>query len=267
MLDRREGNRYGGGRLLGLDENESHNKGRRVSFSMEDNRKEYLSQSLETGDICATSLEDDEDYTSDGEDGDEQDWGRREPTIICRHLDHVNMLGLNKTTLRLRVLINWLITSLLQLKLSGVGREDEANLVHIYGPKIKYERGAAVAFNIRDRNKGLINPEIVQKVAEKEGISLGIGFLSRIRILDNSKNHHGPLHLEEASLCKPMENGRQGGKGRKGGFVRVEVVTASLSFLTNFEDVYKLWAFIAKFLNPSFIQEGGLPTVEEGSET
>ncbi|KAI9088659.1 hypothetical protein K1719_029773 [Acacia pycnantha] len=267
LLDRREGNRYGGSRFLGLDENESYNKGGRVSFSMEDNHKEYISQSMEPGDICATSLEDDEEYTSDGEDGDEQDWGRREPNILCQHLDHVNMLGLNKTTLRHRVLINWLVTSLLQLKLLGVDREDKANLVHIYGPKIKYERGAAVAFNIRDRNRGLINPEIVQKLAEKEGISLGIGFLSHIRILDNSRNHHGPLHLEEVSLCKPMENGRQDGKGGKSGFVRVEVVTASLSFLTNFEDVYKLWAFVAKFLNPSFIQEGGLPTVEEGSET
>ncbi|XP_028790944.1 uncharacterized protein LOC114746828 [Neltuma alba] len=267
LLDRREGNRYAGGRFFGLDENESYNKGRRVSFSMEDNRKEYHSHTLETGDICAISLEDDEEYTSDGEDGDEQDWGRREPNIICRHLDHVNMLGLNKTTLRLRVLINWLVTSLLQLKLPGIDREDKANLVHIYGPKIKYERGAAVAFNIRDGKRGLINPEVVQKLAEKEGISVGIGFLSHIRILDNSRNHQGPLDLEETSLCRPMENGRQDGKGRKGGFVRVEVVTASLSFLTNFEDVYKLWAFVAKFLNPSFIHEGGLSTVEEGSET
>ncbi|XP_054823901.1 uncharacterized protein LOC129321933 [Prosopis cineraria] len=266
LLDRREGNRYGGGRFFGLEENESYNKGRRVSFSMEDNRKEYLSHTSETGDICATSLDDDEQYTSDGEDGDEQDWGRREPNIICRHLDHVNMLGLNKTTLRLRVLINWLVTSLLQLKLPGVDREDKANLVHIYGPKIKYERGAAVAFNIRDRKRGLINPEIVQKLAEKEGISLGLGFLSHIRILDNSRNRHGALNREETSLCRPMENGCRDGKGGKGGFVRVEVVTASLSFLTNFEDVYKLWAFVAKFLNPSFIQEAGLPAVEEGPE-
>ncbi|KAK4262243.1 hypothetical protein QN277_027825 [Acacia crassicarpa] len=263
LLDRREGNRFGGGRLFGLEENESCNKGRRVSFSMEDNRKEYLSHTLEPGDICATSLED-EEYTSDGEYGDVQDWGRREPDIVCRHLDHINMLGLNKTTLRLRFLINWLVTSLLQLKLPGLDGEDKANLVHIYGPKIKYERGAAVAFNVRDRNRGLINPEIVQKLAEKEGISLGIGFLSHIRILDNSRHHRGPLNLEDTTLCRPMENGCRDGKG---GFVRLEVVTASLGFLTNFEDVYKLWAFVAKFLNPSFIREDSLPAVQEGAET
>lgn len=57
-----------------------------------------------------------------------------------------------------------------------------------------------------------------------------------------------------------------GGKRGGGGYVRFEVVTASLSFLTNFEDVYKLWAFVAKFLNPSFSREGTLPTVVEDEE-
>ncbi|KAK7309239.1 hypothetical protein RJT34_05803 [Clitoria ternatea] len=264
LLGRREGNRYGGGgRFFGLEENEPNSKGRRVSFSMEDNQKEYLSHSLEPGDISATSLDDGE-VTSDGEYGDGQDWGRREPEISCRNLDHVNMLGLNKTTFRLRFLVNWLVTSLLQLKLSVSDGDDKVNLVHIYGPKIKYERGAAVAFNIWDKTKGLINPEIVQKLAEKEGISLGIGFLSHIRILDNSRQHRGALNVEDTTLCKPMENGWRDGKG---GFVRLEVVTASLGFLTNFEDVYKLWAFVAKFLNPVFIQEADLPTVQDGSET
>ena len=122
-----------------------------------------------------------------------------------------------------------------------------------------------MAFNVRDKNRGLINPEIVQKLAEREGISLGIGFLSHIRILDSPRQQRGALNLEDTTLCKPMENGRHDGKS---GFIRVEVVTASLSFLTNFEDVYKLWAFVAKFLNPAFIREGTLPTVaEEESET
>ncbi|KAJ0096375.1 hypothetical protein Patl1_28799 [Pistacia atlantica] len=262
LLGRREGNRYTGGRFFGLEDNEHPSRGRRVSFSMEDNRRDRLSHTVEPGEVSATSV-DDEDYTSDGEYGDGQEWNRREPEIICRHLDHINMLGLNKTTLRLRFLINWLVTSLLQLRFSGSDGESRANLVHIYGPKIKYERGAAVAFNLRDRERGLINPEVVQKLAEKEGISLGIGFLSHIRILDAPQKQRSGL--EDTTLCKPMENGRHDGKG---GFIRVEVVTASLGFLTNFEDVYKLWAFVAKFLNPAFIREGGtLSTVEEDSET
>ncbi|CAL5197654.1 unnamed protein product [Lathyrus oleraceus] len=263
LLGRREGNRFDGSRLIGLEDDEHNGRGRRVSFSMEDNRKEHVRESLEIGDISATSL-DDEEVSSDGEYGDGQDWGRRDTEIVCRNIDHVDMLGLNKTTLRLRFLINWLVTSLLQLKLPVSNGDEKVNLVHIYGPKIKYERGAAVAFNLRDRSRGLINPEIVQKLAEKEGISLGIGILSHIKILDNSRHQRVALNLEDTALCKPMESGRRDGKGS---YVRLEVVTASLGFLTNFEDVYKLWAFVAKFLNPSFIIEGGLPTVQEDFET
>lgn len=265
LLERREGNRYAGGRFFGIEEFEQPGSGaRRVSFSMEDNRsRARLSHAHEPREFSATSLDDDE-YISDGEYGDGQDSDRREPEILCRHLDHINMLGLNKTTIRLRFLVNWLVTSLLQLRLPGVEGEDSIPLVRIYGPKIKYERGAAVAFNVKDRNRGLISPEVVQKLAETHGISLGVGILSHIRILDNPKQQRG-LNLEDTTLCKPMENGRH--DGRNSGFIRVEVVTASLGFLTNFDDVYKLWGFVAKFINPAFIKEGGLPTVVEDAET
>nr|GMC67438.1 molybdenum cofactor sulfurase [Ipomoea batatas] len=226
-------------------------RGRRVSFSMEDNHKVRLGHTMEPGELSATSLDDDE-YISDGEyDGQESD--RREPEIICKHLDHINMLGLNKTTFRLRYLVNWLVTSLLQLRLPGSNGEDSVSLVHIYGPKIKYERGAAVAFNVRNSNRGLIRPEVVQKLAEMHGIYLGIGILSHIRVLDSSKQQRGA----------PMDNGRHDAKS---GFIRVEVLTASLGFLSNFEDVYQLWAFVAKFLNPDFIKQTLLPTVAEEAD-
>ncbi|CAI9283174.1 unnamed protein product [Lactuca saligna] len=195
-------------------------------------------------------LEENDDFTlCDDYEGLESE--RQEPGISCRHLDHVNMSGLNKTTLRLRFLINWLVTSLLQLRLPG--SNGSIPLVHIYGPKIKYERGASVAFNVRNRNLGLFSPEIVQKLAESNGISLGVGILSHVRIVENTKNR---MNLADTTLCRPMD----------GGLVRAEVVTASLGFLTNFEDVYRLWDFVAKFLNPSFIREYGLSTVVEDED-
>ncbi|GAB4847035.1 hypothetical protein Ancab_026047 [Ancistrocladus abbreviatus] len=262
LLGRRGDNRLGGGRYLGVEENELSSKGR-VSFGVEDNRREHLSHTLEVGQTSAACLEDDL-YSTDGEIGDDPDSDRREPEIICRHLDHISMLGLNKTTSRLRFLINWLVTSLLQLRLHSPDGNNTMPLVQIYGPKIKYERGAAVAFNVRDRNRGLVNPEVVQKLAEAHGISLGVGILSHIRIMDGPRHQRGALSVEDTTLCRPMINGYHDGKS---GFFRVEVVTASLGFLTNFEDVYKLWTFVAKFLNPGFIKEGRLPTVAEDLET
>ncbi|CAI9763308.1 unnamed protein product [Fraxinus pennsylvanica] len=260
LLERREKSRIPGGRFFGIEETEQlGSRERRVSFSTEDQHRAHLSQTLEHGEISVTSL-DDEDSISDGEYGDEQELERNEPELICKHLDHINMLGLNKTTSRLRFLINWLVTSLLQLRFPGSNGKDSVPLVQIYGPKIKYERGAAVSFNLRDRNQGMISPEIVLKMAESHGISLGVGILSHIRILDSSKQQRGSLSLADTTLCKPMENGRH---DVKSGFIRVEVVTASLGFLSNFDDVYKLWAFVAKFLDPAFVNGGVLPPVAE----
>ncbi|XP_076909375.1 uncharacterized protein LOC143566606 [Bidens hawaiensis] len=202
---------------------------KRVSFSLEDNNNNM------------------EDYYNNDEDYyEEHESDRREPEISCRHLDHVNMSGLNKTTLRLRFLVNWLVTSLLQLRLPG-----SDPLVHIYGPKIEYERGASVAFNVRNRSRGLISPEVVQKLAESHGISLGVGIICHARIIQSTKQNRAAV---DTTVCKPMNND---------GFVRAEVVTASLGFLTNFEDVYKLWVFVAKFLNPSFGGENGGEETEE----
>ena len=175
-----------------------------------------------------------------------EEWEQREPEIVCKHLDHVDMMGLNKTTCRLRFLVNWLVTSLLQLRLDGTA------LVLIYGPKIKFERGAAVAFNVRDATGALVVPETVQRLAEGSGISLAVGFLSHIRQQPEAPATGGKL---------------EGKKKKKSAAVRVEVVTASLGFLTNFEDVYRLWAFVARFLDPSFMQSaaGPPPPGEESS--
>uniref|UniRef100_A0A1J3G1Z6 Molybdenum cofactor sulfurase n=2 Tax=Noccaea caerulescens TaxID=107243 RepID=A0A1J3G1Z6_NOCCA len=247
LLGRREKSQYNGGRLLVNEE--EHPSKRRVSF-----------RSVDHGEASVISLgEEDEEEEEDGSNGVEWDDDQREPEIVCRHIDHVNMLGLNKTTSRLRYLINWLVTSLLQLRLprSDPGGEQK-NLVQIYGPKIKYERGSSVAFNVRDLKSGMVHPEIVQKLAEREGISLGIGYLSHIKIIDSRSE-------DSSSSWKPGDR-----DARNNGFIRVEVVTASLGFLTNFEDVHRLWSFVAKFLSPGFAKQGTLPTVieeDDSSET
>jgi hypothetical protein len=234
--------------------------GRRVSFSTEANIiADRLNRASDAAEASGYTFPGDDGCASDGYD-DAQDWGRREPEIICRHIDHVDMMGLNRTTLRLRYLINWLVTSLLQLKLSDSKGGDGVPLVHIYGPKIKYERGAAVAFNVKQNDGTFVNAEVVQKIAEKNGISVGIGFLSHIKVDMKQKQLNGTLDIPEASFYK---NGRRDNKKVT---IRVEVVTASLGFLTNFEDVYKMWAFVAKFLDPSFLESERLTIAADHSE-
>ncbi|KAJ6844927.1 uncharacterized protein M6B38_289525 [Iris pallida] len=268
LLGRREGNngRFGGGRFFGVEENERvASMGCRVSFNTEDIKPtERLNHNSEAGEPSGqTGGDDDGDDASDVDDDYTPEWDRREPEIVCRHLDHVNIMGLNKTTIRLRYLVNWLVTSLLQLRLPDMDGGSGVSLVHIYGPKIKYERGAAVAFNVKDSSGLLIKPEIVQKLAEKNGISLGIGFLSHIRLLESQKQLQGAVDMGNAAFCKPISNSRHDSKNTS---IRVEVITASLGFLSNFEDVYKMWAFVSRFLDPTFTESERLSTVTE-SET
>ncbi|CAA6653456.1 unnamed protein product [Spirodela intermedia] len=266
--------RFTGGRFFGVQEEEeeeddeaSSSMGQRVSFSAGDDDRGAGSRHA-GGD--AAGPEDEEE-----EDGEVWEEDRRDPEIVCRHLDHVNMMGLNKTTSRLRFLVNWLVTSLLQLRLPDPDREDGAAaaappppMVLIYGPKIKYERGAAVAFNVRDRRNGsLVSPEVVQRLAERSGISLAVGFLSHIRAAEGGGGQKQPPDLSDSTaLRRPAGNGKKSAAAAAAA-VRIEVVTASLGFLTNFEDVYRLWAFVARFLDPSFVEGGVLSTVEEGLET
>ncbi|XP_078180130.1 uncharacterized protein LOC144574139 [Carex rostrata] len=253
LLGRREG------RFVGVDESGTDQSMCRVSFTTEatqNHEKPFeSSNNFETGESSGHANFDYEDEMLTESDG--QDWdGRRESEIVCRHLDHVNKLGLNKTTLRLRFLINWLVTSLLQLRIPVNADDTEGvQLVHIYGPKIMYERGAAMAFNVRDcKNTGtVVSPETVQKLAEKEGISLGLGFLNHVRMADTG---------HKSGTNGSRRDSKKGGTGT----MKVEVVTASLGFLTNFEDVYRMWAFVAKFLDPSFLEKDRLSTVEEEGE-
>ncbi|KAI4321014.1 hypothetical protein MLD38_034438 [Melastoma candidum] len=261
LLGGRERGRFDNTRFSVPEESRIASTDSRPSFSIEDNiQRRSFTRAYLQGEASLASPGDEDSVVSSEDYDVSQEWGRREPEIICQHLDHVNMLGLNRTTSRLRYLTNWLVTSLLQLRLPDADGAVGSSLVQLYGPKIKYERGASVAFNIRDGKGGWVSPETVQKLADENGISLGIGILSHIRIFDSAKQWPGSLNPESLALCKPVVNGRRGGRNS---FVRVEVVTASLSFLSNFEDVYKMWVFAARFLRPSFAETEGLSAVRE----
>ncbi|XP_027063235.1 uncharacterized protein [Coffea arabica] len=130
VLGRRERNGYTGGRFFGLEDGDRvAGMGCRVSFSLDDSQIVNPKSSFEPGEPSVNSLVDAESI-HDGEYGDEQ-WNGREPEIFCRHLDHVNMLGLNRTTLRLRYLVNWLVISLLQLQFPSFDKGVKTSLVQI----------------------------------------------------------------------------------------------------------------------------------------
>ncbi|KAM2975784.1 hypothetical protein FF1_001906 [Malus domestica] len=168
--------------------------------------------------------------------------------VVCRGLDQVDSLGLMVITNRARYLINWLVSSLRKLNHPN---SKGIPLVKIYGPKIKFDRGPALAFNVYDWNGEKVEPVLVQKLADRNNISLSYGFLHHIWFSDKYAEEKGRILEKRESGAKGMDANKSKAKPDLG----ITVVTAALGFLANFEDVYRLWAFVAQFLDADFVEK------------
>ena len=102
-----------------------------------------------------------------------------------------------------RFLINWLINSLLKLRHPAQLDRQGTNLVHIYGPEVHFDRGASLAFNVFDWNGVPVRTDIVQRLADRSNISLGLGTLCNIIYPEGSDDL--PVHITflfpDQSLC------------------------------------------------------------------
>ncbi|XP_027365790.1 molybdenum cofactor sulfurase-like isoform X1 [Abrus precatorius] len=168
--------------------------------------------------------------------------------IECRCLDQVDSLGLILITNRTRYLINWLVNSMMKLKHPN---SEGVPLVKIYGPKIKFDRGPALAFNVFDWKGAKVEPVLVQKLADRSNISLSYGFLHHIWFSDKYANEKGKALQTKEGRGQRVTTNKMEDRDKLG----VTVVTAALSFLANFEDVFKLWAFVARFLDADFVEK------------
>nr|KYP56476.1 Molybdenum cofactor sulfurase [Cajanus cajan] len=142
-------------------------------------------------------------------------------------LDHADSVGLLVINSRTKYLVNWLVNALMSLK--HPHHENRLSLIRIYGPKVSSFRGPAIAFNIFDWKGEKVDPALVQKLADRNNISLKTR-ASEVQGLGLSKK----TRREESGIF---------------------VVTAALGLVTNFEDVYRLWAFLSRFLDADFVEK------------
>lgn len=164
-------------------------------------------------------------------------------------LDHADSLGLILISSRVKYLVNWLVNALMSLK--HPNSENGLPLVRIYGPKIRPDRGPAVAFNVFDWKGEKIDPTLVQKLADRNNISLSCGNLRNIWF--SHKNEEEREILADTKLNK--EDAIMASKKRDKFDLSIRVITASLGFLTNFEDVYRLWGYVSRFLDADFVEK------------
>ncbi|KAJ0967069.1 hypothetical protein J5N97_023986 [Dioscorea zingiberensis] len=168
--------------------------------------------------------------------------------IELRGLDHADSMGLPLITSRLRYIVNWLVNAL--MKLRHPNSDQGQPLVRIYGPRIKFDRAPAVAFNVFDWKGEKVDPSLVQKLADRSSISLSCGFLQNIWFSDKYEEEKNAML--ERRVCEVTIAGN---KRREAIDLGITVVNASLGFLSNFEDAYRLWAFVAKFLDADFVEK------------
>ncbi|KAK7307830.1 hypothetical protein VNO77_41237 [Canavalia gladiata] len=173
--------------------------------------------------------------------------------IECRGLDHADSVGLIVISCRARCLINWLVNALMSLQ--HPHPQIGLSLIRLYGPKINSHRGPVLAFNVFDWKGEKVDPTIVQKLAGRNNISLSGAVLQNIRFSDSSEEER--QRALESGVHRVNGLG-QSCKTRNHDF-GITVVTAALGFLTNFEDVYRLWAFLSRFLDADFVDKERWP--------
>ncbi|XWS38427.1 hypothetical protein CRYUN_Cryun19dG0130600 [Craigia yunnanensis] len=169
--------------------------------------------------------------------------------IECRSLDHADSLGLILISSRIRNLINWLVNALMSLE--HPRSENGIPAIRIYGPKIMFDRGPAVAFNVLDWKGEKIDPALVQKLADRNNISLSIEFLQHIWFSDKHEEEKEKVLETRTSEAEETVSSKKRDKFHPG----ISVVTAALGFMTNFEDIYRLWAFVSRFLDADFLEK------------
>ncbi|KAH7549494.1 hypothetical protein JRO89_XS13G0040000 [Xanthoceras sorbifolium] len=170
-----------------------------------------------------------------------------------RGLDHADSLGLILISNRARYLINWLVHALMSLK--HPHSDNGLPLVRIYGPKVTFDRGPAIAFNVFDWNGDKIDPALLQRLADRYNISLSYGFLRHMWFSDKyGEEKQRMLETRTAATFEETALNKRGSDALDSGS-RISVVTATLGLLTNYEDIYRLWEFVSRFLDADFVQK------------
>ncbi|KAI3501218.1 hypothetical protein L1887_29081 [Cichorium endivia] len=172
--------------------------------------------------------------------------------IEFRGLDHADSLGLIMISSRVRYLVNWLVNAFGSLQHPHT--EDGVRLVRIYGPKVRVDRGPVVAFNVFDWKGEKVEPTLVQKLADRHNISLSYATLKHVGFVDKSCEERERL-VEVKSVDNEGRNNNPMNKRKEKLEVGIPVIMATVGFLTNFDDVYRVWVFVSRFLDADFVEK------------
>jgi len=159
-------------------------------------------------------------------------------------LKHIESIGYDVISERVRTLTGWLLENLTSMKHStGVP------LVRLFGPTTSEGRGGAVTVNFYDKNDNAFDHRFIESEANKVNISLRTGCfcnpgageialgISRVEldVCFTSPGHEDRLSIDDFRLCID---------GKSSGAVRISVGT-----VTNFNDVQAFLSFARGLLS------------------
>jgi molybdenum cofactor sulfurtransferase len=157
-------------------------------------------------------------------------------------LRHLESIGIETISERVRCLTGWLLEELLALRHSN-GRA----MVRIYGPANTHARGGTVTLNLYDPQGHLLDYRRVEELAGTEGISLRTGCFcnpgaGEIAEGLTEEDMRAAFTLgEEINLLSFARMMRERGHKSAG------AIRASIGIATNFTDVWRFLRFIAGF--------------------
>jgi len=157
-------------------------------------------------------------------------------------LRHLEAIGIDNITARVRCLTGWMLDELLAIRHSN-GHA----MVRIYGPSTTEARGGTVTLNLYDPAGHLLDYRRVEELAGEEGISLrtgcfcnpGLGEIAEgLTEEDMQAAQQLGTDVNLMSFLKLMQ-----GRGHKS----AGAIRASTGLASNFEDVWRFVQFIASF--------------------
>ncbi|MCO5577826.1 hypothetical protein L7F22_031660 [Adiantum nelumboides] len=170
--------------------------------------------------------------------------------ITCKGLDHADLLGYKRVAVRLRSLAEWLISALSRLHHPPPAC---SKLVKFCSRRSLAERASTVAFSLADSLGNPFDVKRVQLLADRSNISLRTGIIEGVFIMELLQREQ---HHEERSVgCMELSGYKCLSKDGTIQRLEIPVLYVSLGFLNNFSDVYRLWRFVCKFLDPLFVKQ------------
>ena len=157
-------------------------------------------------------------------------------------LRHIQAIGIDLITERVRCLAGWVLEELLALR-HGNGHP----MVRIYGPTTTEARGGTVTLNLYDPHGHLLDYRRVEELAGKEGISLRSGCFCNPGVgeiaegLTEEDMRAASALGDEVSLTSFMRLMQDRGHKSAG------AIRASVGLVSNFADVWRFLQFVVGF--------------------